>query len=108
MERRLHGIPPSAAERSAGERGAGPLETPRGGDGPDAIEGSRGGEAFGGQRTFLFPVLHAVQDRCGWISPEALDYLCPRLATPPAEPYGVASFYALLSVSPQPPVVAHV
>ena len=42
------------------------------------------------------------------LSPEALDYLCQRLAIPPAEAYGVATFYALFSVSPQPPVVAHV
>ena len=31
-----------------------------------------------------------------------------RLAVPPAEAYGVATFYALLSTTPRPPVVAHV
>ena len=31
-----------------------------------------------------------------------------RLAVPPAEAYGVASFYALLPTTPRPPIVAHV
>jgi NADH-quinone oxidoreductase subunit F len=52
--------------------------------------------------------LHALQDRIGWISPEALNYICQRLDIPPAEAYGVASFYALFALAPQPPVVAHV
>jgi len=108
MDLRLRGIPPSAAERAAVDAVLGPPETSWGGDGRHALQASRGGEALRAQRHLLLPVLHAVQDRCGWISPEALDYLCQRLAIPPAEAYGVASFYALLSVSPQPPVVAHV
>src|SRR5215470_8047969 len=108
MDLRLHGIPPSAAERAAVDTVLGPPETPWSGGGRYVVQASRGGEALRAQRHLLLPVLHAVQDRCGWISPEALDYLCQRLAIPPAEAYGVASFYALLSVSPQPPVVAHV
>jgi NADH-quinone oxidoreductase subunit F len=108
MDLRLRGIPPSAAERAAVDAVLGPPETSWDGDGRHALQASWGGEALRAQRHRLLPVLHAVQDRCGWISPEALDYLCQRLAIPPAEAYGVASFYALLSVSPQPPVVAHV
>ena len=38
----------------------------------------------------------------------ALNYICQRLTIPPAEAYGVATFYALFSLEPQPPVVAHV
>ena len=49
-----------------------------------------------------------VQSRVGWISRGALNYVCRRLTIPPAEAYGVASFYALFSLEPQPPVVAHV
>ena len=53
-------------------------------------------------------MLHAVQSRAGWISPGALNYICQRLTIPPAEAYGVATFYALFSLEPQPPAVAHV
>ena len=49
-----------------------------------------------------------MQARAGWISRGALNYICKRLTIPPAEAYGVASFYALFSLEPQPPVVAHI
>ena len=52
--------------------------------------------------------MHAVQDRMGWISKGALGYICRRLTIPPAEAYGVASFYALLSLEERPPEVMHV
>ena len=38
----------------------------------------------------------------------ALGYVCRRLTIPPAEAYGVASFYALFALEPRPPRVAHV
>jgi NADH-quinone oxidoreductase subunit F len=44
----------------------------------------------------------------GWISPAALGYFCRRLTIPPAEAYGVASFYALFALEPRPPLVTHV
>ena len=56
----------------------------------------------------LLPALHALQSRIGWISQPALNYVCRRLTVAPAEAYGVATFYALLSTTPRPPVVAHV
>ncbi len=62
----------------------------------------------GSKRTYLLPVLHAIQDRVGWISPGALNYASRRLDVPPAEAFGVADFYALLSTRPQPPAVVHV
>jgi NADH-quinone oxidoreductase subunit F len=61
-----------------------------------------------GLRHKLLPVLHAVQARVGWISHGALNYVAARLNIAPAEVYGVASFYGMLSLRPQPPVVAHV
>jgi NADH-quinone oxidoreductase subunit F len=67
-----------------------------------------GGHAARGQRHLLLPVLHAVQERIGWISPGALDHICARLTIPPAEAYGVASFYALLRTTPAPAAVVHV
>jgi NADH-quinone oxidoreductase subunit F len=53
-------------------------------------------------------VLHSIQARIGWISQPALNYVCRRLTVPPAEAYGVATFYALLSTTPRQAVVAHV
>jgi NADH-quinone oxidoreductase subunit F len=44
----------------------------------------------------------------GWISQPALSYVCRRLTVPPAEAYGVATFYALFATSARPPFVAHV
>jgi len=60
------------------------------------------------KRHLLLPVLHAIQERIGWISPGALNYASLRLGAPPAEVHGVASFYEMFSLTPQPPVVAHV
>ena len=59
-------------------------------------------------RHLLLPALHGVQDAIGWISPAALNYISERLDVPPAEAYGVATFYSLLSTTEQPPRVAHV
>ena len=59
-------------------------------------------------RTSLLPVLHALQARVGWISEGGLNYACERLTVPPAEAYGVATFYAMFSVAPQPATVVHV
>ncbi|HEX9097722.1 MAG TPA: NAD(P)H-dependent oxidoreductase subunit E [Candidatus Dormibacteraeota bacterium] len=67
-----------------------------------------GGHAARARRHLLLPALHAVQDRLGFISPGALDYICSRLTIPPADAYGVATGYALLSLEPQPPLVVHV
>ncbi len=69
--------------------------------------------AFGGpsarlQRHLLLPVLHAIQARFGWIATGAFNYACRRLDIPPAEAYGVASFYGLFSMTLRPPVVVHV
>ena len=58
--------------------------------------------------TCLLPALQAVQARIGWISHGALNYICERLTVPPADAYGVATFYGLLSVKPRPPRVLHV
>jgi NADH-quinone oxidoreductase subunit F len=62
----------------------------------------------GGKRTYLLPVLHAIQNRIGWISPGALNHASRILDVPPAEAFGVADFYGLLSTRPQPRAVAHV
>jgi len=70
---------------------------------------ARGGHELREQRHLLLPALHALQQRsAGWISEGGLNYVCQRLDVPPAEAYGVASFYALFSTEPQPRRVVHV
>ncbi len=60
------------------------------------------------RRHRLLPVLHAIQNRIGWISPGAVNYVALRLDIAPAEVHGVASFYGMFSLQPRPAVVAHV
>jgi NADH-quinone oxidoreductase subunit F len=60
------------------------------------------------RRHLLLPALWALQERIGWISPGGLNDMCRRLTVPPADAYGVASFYALLALEPQPARVVHV
>jgi NADH-quinone oxidoreductase subunit F len=109
----LHVIGPlaSPAERAAVDSVLGPPESGWvGGARRPGIDGhaARGGHEIRARRSQLLPALHAVQDRIGWISQPALNYISRRLAVPPAEAYGVATFYALYSTKPRPPVVAHV
>ena len=51
-----------------------------------------------GHRHLLLPALHALQNAKGWISPGGLNYVCETLQVPPAEAYGVATFYDLFRV----------
>jgi NADH-quinone oxidoreductase subunit F len=109
----LHVIGPlaSPAERAAVDAVLGPPESGWvGGQRRPGVDGhaARGGHAIRARRSQLLPALHAVQDRVGWISQPALNYISRRLAVAPAEAYGVATFYALFATNPRPPVVAHV
>jgi NADH-quinone oxidoreductase subunit F len=109
----LHVIGPLAtpAERAAVDAILGPAESGwRGGARDPRTEGhvARGGHEARARRDLLIPVLHAVQSRTGWISQPALNYVCRRLTIPPAEAYGVATFYALFATTARPPIVAHV
>jgi NADH-quinone oxidoreductase subunit F len=81
-----------------------------GGSHDELVDGrvSHGGHEARGRRHLLLPALQAVQARVGWISQGALNYICERLTVPPADAYGVATFYGLLSVDPRPPRVLHV
>jgi NADH-quinone oxidoreductase subunit F len=109
----LHVIGPlaSPAERAAVDAVLGPPDSGWvGGRRDSATDGhaAQGGHAIRARRSQLLPALHAVQSRTGWISQPALNYISKRLAVPPAEAYGVATFYALYATKPRPPVVAHV
>jgi NADH-quinone oxidoreductase subunit F len=109
----LHVIGPlaSPAERAAVDAVLGPAESGwRGGPRDSGTDGhvARGGHAARARRDLLLPVLHSIQARVGWISQPAINYVARRLTVPPAEAYGVATFYALFATRPRPPVVAHV
>ena len=67
-----------------------------------------GGHAARAQRPLLLPVLHAIQDRVGWVSRGALEYACRRLSIPPAEAYGVVSFFGRFALDERPAVALHV
>ena len=110
-------IRPIEAEATSEERGAidallgapqsswdgGPRSNPR-----DAHVATVGGRESRARRHLLLPALRALQSRVGWISPGGLGYICNRLNVPPADAWGVATFYALLATSPRPKRVVHV
>jgi NADH-quinone oxidoreductase subunit F len=60
------------------------------------------------RRNLLLPTLRAAQRRVGWVTEGALGYACRRLEIPPAEAYGVATFYALIALDERPADVLHV
>ncbi|MEU9240909.1 NADH-ubiquinone oxidoreductase-F iron-sulfur binding region domain-containing protein [Streptomyces sp. NPDC048385] len=101
---------PTDDERAAVDALLGPPESSwEGADRTDAdLRWARGGRAARDRRDLLLPGLHAINDRTGWISEGALGYLCRRLTVPPAEAYGVATFYAMFSVRPRPATVLRV
>lgn len=82
---------PTPAEREAVDAIVGPA---------DGFNGRvvYGGHSARAQRHLLLPALHAAQDVSGAVSKGALAYICDRLTIPPAEAYGVATFYALFDV----------
>ena len=53
---------------------------------------STGGESLRKLRHLLLPTLHSVNDRVGYISRGAINYISQRLDIAPAEIYGVATF----------------
>jgi len=111
MDLRLHDLEPTDEEREAIDALLGPPASAWDG-------GERGSQrdahvSFGGRaqrerRHLLLPALRAVQERVGWISESGLEYVCRRLDVPPADAWGVATFYALLSTTPRPRRVIHV
>ncbi len=69
---------------------------------------SVGADGVFAKRHLLLPALEAAQGRVGWISEGAFNYICETLQVPPAEAYGVMTFYALLTAAPRAPRVVHV
>jgi NADH-quinone oxidoreductase subunit F len=101
---------PTDAERTALDAVLGPPASPW--EGGTRVDGRGNTAATGhearGRRHLLLPALWALQERVGWISPGGLNDVCRRLTVPPADAYGVASFYALLALEQQPTRVVHV
>ncbi len=111
MDLHLTNAKPSIEERAAIDALLGEAESSWDG-GVRQIERD-GRAAFGGEearsrRDLLLPVLHAIQERIGWISAGALNYTSLRLNVAPAEVHGVASFYEMFSLTRRPAVTAHV
>jgi NADH-quinone oxidoreductase subunit F len=113
MDLRLMGVEPADEERAAIDQllgaptsswEAATLDSVR--DARD-LHTARGGHELRARRHLLLPGLHALQSRVGWISEGGLDYLCARLGVPPAEAWGVATFYALFTTVPRPRRVLH-
>ncbi|MGC0413289.1 NADH-quinone oxidoreductase subunit F [Streptomyces sp. SAI-195] len=113
MDLRFGDGKPTDEEREAVDALLGPPESSWEGAARDEMDAAdlrwaRGGREARDRRDQLLPALHALNDRVGWISEGALDYVCRRLTVPPAEAYGVATFYAMFSVRPRPATVLHV
>ncbi len=111
MDIHLGDAPASVEERAAVDALLGaPATRWEGGARDDDAQGhiASGGRAARDRRHLLLPALHAVNDRVGWISKGALNYICERLTIPPADAYGVASFYHLFSLKPRPKNVVYV
>jgi NADH-quinone oxidoreductase subunit F len=98
VDLRLPLAEPSDAEREAIDAVAGPA----------AAESHRVARGDRNRRHLLLPALRAAQRRVGWVSEGALGYASRRLDVPPADAYGVASFYALLALEERPADVLHV
>ncbi len=111
MDIRLPDAVASSAEREAVDAFLGAPRTawdggPRGSE-RDAHTAT-GGQAVRDQRHLLVPTLQALQSRVGWISEGGIGYVCLRLGVPPADAWGVATFYAMLATTPRPRRVLHV
>jgi NADH-quinone oxidoreductase subunit F len=101
---------PTREERAAIDEMLGEPETGwEGGTRDAAVETrvTRSGHEAREQRHLLLPALHALHSRVGWISRGGLNYVSRRLMVPPADAYGVATFYAMFSVEPRPKTVVH-
>lgn len=102
MDLKVSGVEATPAELAVIEAGAPAAET--------SIDGRvvRSGHGAHSHRHYLLGVLAALQSEIGWISRGALEAVCRRLDIPPAEAWGVVTFYSLLRTEPLGPRVAHV
>ena len=108
---RLLDAEPTSEERAAVDAVVGPPTSAWDGGARGSARDAHtavGGASVRGRRHELVPALQALQARVGWISEGGLGYVCERLGVPPADAWGVATFYALLATTPRPRRVLHV
>ena len=109
MDVHLLDAEPTSEERAAVDAFLGPpVSSWVGADRTENGHSAHGGHSARAQRHQLLPTLHALHEHVGWISPGALNYVARRLTIPPADVYGVATFYALFSLEPRASRVVHV
>src|SRR5688500_6235131 len=112
MDLHIVGAEPTTEERAAVDALLGLPESGWAGGRRDSAQDGRmsraGLEEVRDRRDLLLPAFHAVQDRIGWVSRGALNYICKRLIVPPAEAWGVLTFYHLFKTEPTPRIIAHV
>jgi NADH-quinone oxidoreductase subunit F len=110
MDLRIASASATADERAAVDTVLGPQPSGarRGDRDPAGHHLARGGGELRAQRHLLLPALHAINDRIGWISRGAINYVAERLDVAPAETYGVATFYGLFSTVERPARQVHV
>src|SRR5512146_1803005 len=111
MDLHLRHVAPTDEERAAVDALLGEPESSwEGGERGDLYDAhvAHSGREMREQRHLLLPALRALQERVGWISETGLEYVCARLGVPPADAWGVATFYALLSTTPRASRVLHV
>ena len=111
MDLRFTDAQPTSAERKAVERATGIGDS----ESHDRVRTAANLRIFRAghrsaldRRHLLLPALEGVQSDIGWVSEGALMHICRLLSVPPAEAWGVATFYSLISVDPSPPEVWHV
>ncbi len=111
MDLHLRHASPTDEERAAVDALLGPPDSAWDGGARGGLRDAHvahGGRAQRERRHLLLPALQALQSGVGWISETGLDYVCVRLGVPPADAWGVATFYALLATTPRPKRVLHV
>ena len=112
MDLKLMQAEPTGAERAAVDELLGPTEQRMGRRArahrsrPPRLPGRR--RSTRRPRTCCCRRCTPCRGRVGWISPGGMNYVCERLTVPPAEAYGVATFYAMFSTEERPPTVLHV
>jgi len=94
MDLRHIETPPSDRERDAVDR----VLDAAGFTAPSGDRTAVGGRTAAARRDLLLPSFHALNDAVGRITEGGLGYACERLTVPPAEAYGVATFYDLFTV----------
>ena len=56
--------------------------------------------SFDSDQGNLIPILHALQDRFGYLTSEAMEEVAEWLSIPASEVYGTATFYTLFATKP--------